>query len=95
MNDIDRLRIAATMPRLKILETLLKGESSVYGLSPKAADQKTRGAERKVLAFHLKTLEDAGLVESRLVLENPVSKRYYRITTKGNQIYGHIKSLKQ
>ncbi|AMM54999.1 transcriptional regulator [Pyrococcus kukulkanii] len=60
--------------RLKILKLLCEKEWYVYELA------KVLGISRQLLYLHLRKLEKAGLVESKLRLEegDPRAKKYYR-----------------
>lgn len=55
--------------------------------------------ERKVIAFHLKALEDFGLVKSEYGLaqvekgKRPVAARYFKLTAKGKEIYILIEDM--
>ena len=45
--------------------------------------------ERKIIAFHLNTLEKAGLVKGECSLSDdyrPAAVKYYRLTPKGKEI---------
>jgi predicted ArsR family transcriptional regulator len=52
--------------------------------------------ERKTMAFHLKQLEDMGLIEGKYLVGEgkPVTIRNYKITAQGKKIYNHIMSFK-
>jgi DNA-binding MarR family transcriptional regulator len=49
--------------------------------------------ERKIIAFHLNTLEKAGLVKSAFGLSDdyrPAAVKYYQLTPKGKEIFEDI-----
>jgi DNA-binding MarR family transcriptional regulator len=86
MDDIRRIELAADKTRFKLLTLLLNEESYATKL---AKDSKT---ERKTTSFHLKQLEDAGLIEGRYTVKDnkPIAIKSYKITPRGKKVYEHI-----
>ena len=86
--DIEKIHVAAQPTRLQILNSLTKTEK-LYATNLAGE----LNIERKVIAFHLNTLEKAGLVKSEygLSYENrPAAVRYYQILPKGREILEKI-----
>ena len=86
--DIEQIHIASQPLRFKILYTLTKNEK-VYATS----FAREFNMERKIIGFHLNSLEKAGLVKSEYGLSyeyRVAAVRYYEITKRGKEI---VKSL--
>ena len=86
--DIERLHIAAQSTRLWILNALTRKDKMYASNIARELD-----IERKIIAFHLNTLEKAGLVKSEFGLSNdyrPAAVKYYQLTPKGKEIFEDI-----
>lgn len=90
MDDIRRIELAANKTRFKLLRLLLNGESYATKLG---IDSKT---ERKTTAFHLRRLEDAGLIEGKYTVKDnkPIAIKNYKVTPKGKRVYEYIAAFK-
>ena len=90
--NIKRLHVASDKRRFSLLESLIdKGESYASKLG------KDLTLERKTISFHLKQLEEVGLIEGKHVITKdvkPILIKNYRVTPKGRQTYDHIMSFK-
>lgn len=78
--------------RFKIAKLLLDTPLHITGIS------KALGAERRLISYHLSTLEEYGFVTSRYELsEAPKSKgkaiRKYRVTDKVEEVIAEIKKV--
>lgn len=96
MDDEERVKIASQVTRLKILRMLPNYTSDMA---------KKLDIDRKSAAWHLKKLQDAGLVESKYMLEEeskrpetldraPIAVRNFKLTGKGKQILERIDKKK-
>ena len=90
MDDITRIELAANKTRFKLLTLLSNGESYATKLGK---DSRT---ERKTTSFHLKQMEDAGLIEGNYMVKGnkPIAIKSYKITPKGKRFYEHIGAFK-
>jgi DNA-binding transcriptional ArsR family regulator len=86
--DIERIHIASQPTRLQILH-LLTDKSKMYATQI----GETLSIDRKIITFHLNSLEDAKLVSSKYGLsedKRPVAVKYYELTVKGKEILERI-----
>lgn len=86
--DIERIHIASQPTRLQILH-LLTDKSKMYATQIGG----TLSIDRKIIAFHLNSLEEAELVKSKYGLsedKRPVAVKYYELTAKGKEILERI-----
>jgi DNA-binding transcriptional ArsR family regulator len=95
MSDVERLKIASDKMRLKILLMLQESKDKNY-VSKMAQELKK---ERKTIYWHLKKLEEMGLVQGKYVLgikkdKVPVTTREYSLTHKGKSILKVVLSVK-
>jgi DNA-binding transcriptional ArsR family regulator len=89
--DLEAFQVASQSTRLKILNTLTRTKK-MYA-SNLAQDL---GFERKIISFHLNSLEKVGLVKSEFGLtedKRPAAVRYYEITPKGKEILEKISEM--
>jgi len=96
--DIEKIHVAAQPNRLAILNLLTTKNDKIYA----SKIGELLGIERKVVAFHLNALENVGLVKSEYGLtkveegKRPVAAKYYKLTTKGKNIYERVmEAIKQ
>jgi predicted transcriptional regulator len=90
MDDLQRVIVAAQKNRHKILEILTKdGERN--NAEHLATSLKLN---YKTTVFHLKALEDAGLIEGKFALDENVAIKCYYLTQKGKQIFSRLEGLK-
>jgi predicted ArsR family transcriptional regulator len=92
MEDVDRLKVVMQTTRRDLLRLVSRGQINNYA----SALAKEVGIKHKICAFHLKTLERAGLVEGKFVLsgsDKKVAIKHFKITQKGKQILKHIDQL--
>jgi DNA-binding HxlR family transcriptional regulator len=93
MKDLKRLSVASDKVRLLLLKSLIEdGDSYTSQLKQRLALK----TDRKTISFHLKQLENLGLVDGRHIIKEKqgVTIRSYKITSQGKRIYDHIISLK-
>lgn len=86
--DIERLHVAVQSTRLWILNALTRKDKMYPSNLARELD-----IERKIISFHLNSLEKAGLVKSEFGLnyENrPSAVKYYQLTPKGKEIFEDI-----
>jgi predicted ArsR family transcriptional regulator len=86
--DIDRLHTASQPTRLQILH-LLTEKQKMYATQI----GETLSIDRKIVTFHLNSLEEAKLVTSKYGLseeKRPVAVKYYELTSKGREILERI-----
>jgi DNA-binding HxlR family transcriptional regulator len=87
------IEIAAQSTRLLLLKALLNGPSYPSELEN---ELNLKGVERKAISFHLKKLEEYGLVEGKYEIgkDRPVTLYMYKITARGKAVYNHIMAFK-
>lgn len=86
--DIERIHIASQPTRLQILH-LLTDKSKMYATQI----GETLSIDRKIVTFHLSSLEQTELVKSKYGLsedKRPVAVKYYELTPKGKEILEQI-----
>lgn len=86
--DIERIHIASQPTRLQILH-LLTDKSKMYATQI----GEILSIDRKIITFHLTSLEEAKLVKSEYGLsedKRPVAVKYYELTAKGREILERI-----
>jgi len=86
--DIERIHVASQPTRLRILH-LLTDKSRMYATQI----GETLSIDRKIITFHLNSLEQAELVISKYGLsedKRPVAVKYYELTSKGKEILERI-----
>jgi DNA-binding transcriptional ArsR family regulator len=93
MNDLDRVAIAVQNNRHKILEVLAKNSEKEKNNSTEHLSTLLK-LKYKTVAFHLKALEDAGLVEGKFVLIENDAIKCYHVTNKGREIFSRLEGLK-
>src|SRR5687767_902006 len=82
--DVERIHVASQPTRLRILH-LLTDKSKMYATQI----GETLSIDRKIITFHLNSLEEAKLVTSKYGLsedKRPVAVKYYELTSKGKEI---------
>jgi DNA-binding transcriptional ArsR family regulator len=89
-NDVEQIHTASHPTRLEILSRL----ESEKAYSSKLEEHMK--IDRKIISFHLTSLEKAGLVTSNFQLKNepeerPMAVRYYELTPKGQNILKRLK----
>jgi predicted transcriptional regulator len=86
--DIERLHIVAQSTRLWILNALTRKDKMYASKIARELD-----VERKIITFHLNTLEKAGLVKNEFGLSDdniPAAVKYYQLTSKGKKNFEDI-----
>jgi DNA-binding transcriptional ArsR family regulator len=91
-NDIEQVYIASHPTRLEILSRLENEKAYASKL------ESQMNIDRKIISFHLSSLEKAGLVTSEFGLKNdpeerPMAVRYYELTSKGKDILKGLRNV--
>jgi predicted ArsR family transcriptional regulator len=91
MDDLERLQIAAQRTRQKLLEVLHNNGdlNNANQLSKKLK------MSYRLVVFHLRMLEEAGLVEGKKRVAEPVyvKTKCYFITKKGRELFSRISGI--
>lgn len=86
IDDVPKLNVAKEKTRRELLELISSGNGSSYV----AALAKELKIDYKICAFHIKKLENAGLIQGTFRMRDLEQKRmavkYYNITKKGQEI---------
>jgi DNA-binding transcriptional ArsR family regulator len=91
--DIERIRVASQTTRLQILNLLLSPRSTK--MYPTQLER-TLHIPRRVISFHLDSLEEVGLVQSEFGLSQdrrPQAVKYYFATAEGKETYERILNM--
>jgi predicted ArsR family transcriptional regulator len=89
--DIERIHIASQPTRLHILNLLTK-TNKMYATQI----GEILSIDRKIITFHLNSLEEAKLAKSEYGLsedKRPVAVKYYELTAKGKEILERILAM--
>ena len=93
LRDVGPFYVASHPTRLEILSRLEKNKKSYA-----AKLEELLKIDRKIIAFHLSTLEKEGLVKSEFGLKNhpeerPVAVRYYELTPSGKEVLSMLHEM--
>jgi predicted ArsR family transcriptional regulator len=91
MDDLERLQIAAQRTRQRLLE-VLHNDGDLNNTNQLSKKLKSN---YRLIVFHLRILEKAGLVGSEIRVAEPVyvKTRCYFITKKGRELFPRISGI--
>jgi predicted transcriptional regulator len=90
ITDLKRLQVASNEARFLLLKSLIENGGGYIAQLSKKLD-----IERKTTTFHLKQLEDVGLIEGKYLIgeDRPITIKNFKATPQGKKIYNHLASF--